>query len=417
LKKDKINIAIACELAPAKAIIPIIKKLKLLEEEGELNWKKSKIIALTHGKGTEKLVKDYCEELYPIGEGRASGQKKRNTFQLAYLIIKDIFKAINALKNKNIDLLISCGNAGDVRKSIIAAKLLKIPILHIEQDIYNPIEVIAYANIITVPNKNYKDFLIEKYYISEKSSSEKSNSKKNNPEKSNSETNIPNKNIDKIKVIHGYPMASYVNDFVANENLQTKEEIITKYGFGEFILLFLGGDIRSEDLKNTILAIKRLDFPTLIAPYRFKKELIEKIVNSDNETDTSKIKVVDEFVDILSLMKIAKLLIYGAGMGMTIEAGVLEVPSIKIAGFHEEHSSVDLAKELSIPILKIEEIEEFLANGNEIAKPNGDMLIKNSSIAIDKVLEIINYLDFNNLPKKSGFKVMKAIWKERSKYR
>jgi hypothetical protein len=36
---------------------------------------------------------------------------------------------------KNIDLLLSYGNAGDVRKSVMAAYFLKIPVIHIEQDI------------------------------------------------------------------------------------------------------------------------------------------------------------------------------------------------------------------------------------------------------------------------------------------
>lgn len=391
MEKDRINIAIACELAPAKTLIPIIKKLKILEESRELNWKKLKIIGLTHGKGVKELIKDYCEELYSIGEGRGSGQIKRSNAKLAYLIVKDILKAINALRGKNIDLLISCGNAGDVRKSIIASKLLKIPVLHIEQDIYNPIESIAYANIITTPSQYYKDFLIKNYHID---------------------------NQDKIKVIQGYPMASYVNDFIASGNLKTKEEITEKYGFDEFILLFLGGDIRSEDLDSLILAIKRLSFPALIIPYRFKKELVEKLVNNDDIAEGCKIKVLGEVDDIFSLMKAAKLLIYGAGMGMTIEAGVLEVPSIKIAGFHEKHSSNDLAKELLFPIVKIKDLEEFLAiNKYEIAKPQGEILLKNSLIATQEVVDIINNLDFNKLPKKDGFKVLKAIWKERSKYR
>ena len=38
----------------------------------------------------------------------------------------------------------TCGNAGDVRKGISASKILRIPNLHIEQDIYNPIEMIAF---------------------------------------------------------------------------------------------------------------------------------------------------------------------------------------------------------------------------------------------------------------------------------
>ncbi|WP_318526217.1 DUF354 domain-containing protein [Methanobrevibacter arboriphilus] len=119
------------------------------------------------------------------------------------------------------------------------------------------------------------------------------------------------------------------------------------------MLIVLGGDLKTSDIKKLINILERINLPTLIAPYRFKKELIENMIKSN------KIKVLDEFVDLLSLMKSSNLMIYGAGMGMTIEAGVLEIPSIKIAGFHKEHGSVDLANNLKIPILEIEEISDF----------------------------------------------------------
>lgn len=384
-----ITIAIACELAPAKTLIPIIKRLKELEKDGKLNWRKSKIIGLTHGSGAQKLIKPYCDEIYSIGEGRGAGKVKKNNIELACLIAKDSFKALSALSGKGIDLLITCGNAGDVRKSITAAKLLRIPVIHIEQDIYNPIETITYSNLITIPEEKYKDFLKEVYSIDGES----------------------------IQNIHGYPMASYVNEFISSENLIPKEEIIEKYGVSDFILVVLGGDLKTSDLKDLMIAIEKADYPTLIAPYRFKKELIEDMVNS------SKVKVLDEFVDLLSLMKSAKLMIYGAGMGMTIEAGVLEVPSIKIAGFHKKHGSVDLANELNIPILEIDQLTKSLKDfGNfnteiNISKPNGKRLIKNSQIAIEKVVKIINNFDLKNPPKSSGFKSMKAIWNQRAKYR
>lgn len=378
-----VTIAIACELAPAKTLIPIIKRLKELEKDGKLNWDKSKIIGLTHGSGVQELIKHYCDETYSIGEGRGAGKVKRNNIELTCLIAKDSFKALSALSGKGIDLLITCGNAGDVRKSITAAKLLRIPVIHIEQDIYNPIETIAYSNLITVPEEKYKDFLKETYSIEGES----------------------------IQNIHGYPMASYVDDFIANGSLIPKEEIIKKYGVSNFILVVLGGDLKTSDLKDLVVAIEKADYPTLIAPYRFKKELIEDMVNS------SKVKVLNEFVDLLSLMKSAQVMIYGAGMGMTIEAGVLEVPSIKIAGFHRNHGSVDLANELNIPILEIDQLGEFLSDFDNINKPNGKKLLENSQIAIEKVVEIINNFDLKNPPKSSGFKSMKAIWNQRAKYR
>lgn len=402
---EEIRIAIACELTPAKTFIPIIKKLKELEIEGKLNWKKSKIFGLTHGSGAYELIKPYCYQTFSIGEGRGGGKVKRNNLELACLIAKDSIKALSALSGKKIDLLITCGNAGDVRKSITAAKFLRIPVIHIEQDVYNPIETIAYSNLITVPQEKYNDFLKNKYLIDE-----------NN-----------------IKNIRGYPMAKYVNEYINSKKSISKEELIEKYGFSDFILVVLGGDLKNSDLKNLINAVEKANFPTLIAPYRFKKELIENLVNSP------KLKVLDEYVELLTLVKSATLMIYGAGMGMTIEAGVLETPSIKIAGFHEKHGSVDLANELNIPILEIDQISKFLNSFNKsgieiinnksnngkidsemeinVTKPDGKKLLENSQISIEKIIELINNFDLKNPPKNNGFKSMKAIWNQRAKYR
>lgn len=402
---EEIRIAIACELTPAKTFIPIIKKLKELEIEGKLNWKKSKIFGLTHGSGAYELIKPYCYQTFSIGEGRGGGKVKRNNLELACLIAKDSIKALSVLSGKKIDLLITCGNAGDVRKSITAAKFLRIPVIHIEQDVYNPIETIAYSNLITVPQEKYNDFLKNKYLINE-----------NN-----------------IKNIRGYPMAKYVNEYINSKKSISKEELIEKYGFSDFILVVLGGDLKNSDLKNLINAIEKANFPTLIAPYRFKKELIENLVNS------TKLKVLDEYVELLTLVKSATLMIYGAGMGMTIEAGVLETPSIKIAGFHEKHGSVDLANELNIPILEINQISKFLNIFNKsgieiinnksnnvkidsemeinVTKPDGKKLLENSQISIEKIIELINNFDLKNPPKNNGFKSMKAIWNQRAKYR
>lgn len=395
-KKDEFNIAIACELAPAKTLVPIIEKLQELESYHQLNWKKTNILALTHGEGTEHILKSHVDEIHSIGKGRGGGKTKKNNLKLAYLIFKDILKAIKALKGKNIDLLISCGNAGDVRKSIAAANFLRIPVLHIEQDIYNPIELISFANIITVPSKIYEDYLKNSY------------------------------GLKNVKNIGGYPMASYVNDYVANGNLKTKHDIfkeckIDEKDFNDFILFVLGGDLKESDLNDLILAIQKINFPIVIAPYRFKKEDIEILLSScrdsyrDYTTDNlSKIKVLDGFFDMLSLMNFSKAIVYGAGMGMTIESGVLKIPSLKIAGFHKVHGSVDLANHLKIPIIEINDIPDRINNIANLNKPKGD-LVNDSEIAIDKIIDIINNHDFKS--KKAGFNSMGAIWRKRSEFR
>jgi UDP-N-acetylglucosamine:LPS N-acetylglucosamine transferase len=308
---------------------------------------------------------------------------------------------------KNIDLLISCGNAGDVRKSIAAACFLQIPILHIEQDIYNPIELISFANVITLPSKNYEDYLKNSYGI---------------------------KNIENIG---GYPMASYVVDYITNGNLKTKDEVfkeckIDKNVFNDFVLFVLGGDLREDDLNDLILAINRINFPIVIAPYRFKSEDIENLIyscrnlntstfkndddlkSSINSSENPNIMVIDGFFDMISLMSVSKAIVYGAGMGMVIETGVLKIPSIKIAGFHKVHGSNDLANRLKIPILEINEIPDKINDLSSLNKPQGD-LVNDSQVAIEKTVDLINNFDFKS--KKSGFNSMRLIWRERSQFR
>ena len=71
------------------------------------------------------------------------------------------------------------------------------------------------------------------------------------------------------------------------------------------------------------------------------------------------------------------------GYGFTIEAGVLEVPSIKIAGFHRKHASVDLAEELGIKVAEIDQISTSMEN---LKVPNGEQLLKNGKNAVTNIL-------------------------------
>ncbi len=369
------TIAFACEIAPAKTIIPVIKLLKKLESEGKLHWKTTRIIGLAHGKGVDELLNQYCDVVYYIGQGRSANQSDSGRFQLASLILRDIYKATRAMIGEQIDLLVTCGNAGDVRKSISAAKLLRTPVLHIEQDIYNPIEIISQANLITVPSKDYEYYLKIQYGL----------------------MNVVN--------IGGYPMAAYVDNEIKNNKLVSKEEITEKYGFEHYILVLLGGDLKKEDLTDLIPLIDGFDYPTLIAPYRFDKGYVEDLSKS------SKVKILDNYVDILSLTNSADALIYGAGMGMTIEAGVLKVPSVKIYGYHVFHSSINLAKELNIPIVQIWDIPRAL---RKLYPPTGD-IVKDGQEAIYNIVRLINNFDYSL--KKGNIRSTFKIWRARSKFR
>jgi len=355
------KIAVLAEMAPAKAFIPIIKQLD------------AEILGLTHGHGVKEIIGEYCTEVHSIGQSRGHGAQKNSNSKIASLVMKDIWSVIRYLKGKNIDLLLTCGNAGDVRKGISASKVLRIPNLHIEQDIYNPIEMIAFSNLITVPSEQYRDYVVDKY------------------------------GLKNVHVVGGYPMAVYVNEL----SLEDSETIKARYLWDDFILLVFGGDVKGEDIPKIIKQVELLDRNVLVVPFRFSTKYVKNCINS------SKLKVLDGYVELPSLMKASSGVIYGAGMGLTIEAGVLSIPSIKIAGFHREHSSVDLANEMGIDVVDISDISSSMDN---IKIPNGKLLVNNGEKAVNNILNILN--NFKELKtNSSGLNSFRSIWKARSEFK
>ncbi len=355
------KIAVAAEITPARTLIPILEKLD------------AEVIGLAHGNGASEILFPYCSNVYSIGAGRKSGVNKRSNFEILKLVLKDINKTRRILSDSNVDLVITCGNAGDVRKALSASKLLSIPTLHIEQDIYNPIEMIAFSNIITAPSSNYKLFLEEKYSLN----------------------NVFN--------IEGYPMV----DFINRKELLSKDEIFMRYSlFKDYIVVVLGGDLKYEDIEHLISVISNLEFQFLIVPFRFDENYVNSLVDSDN------IHILNGFIDLPSLMKYSLCVIYGAGMGVTLEVAVLGVPAIKILGFHEKHASVDLAKKVGICISNIDDIP---INLDILSKPNSKMLIRSSSKSINNIISIIN--SYENNISCGGFNSFYKIWNARSVFR
>lgn len=369
------TIAVACELAPAKTLIPILKLIRKFEKENSLNWKNTRIIGLVHGEGAEELIKPYCDDIFYIGQGRRANRSRNSKINLFRLIIQDIYKATIAMSGEQIDLLITCGNAGDVRKSIYAARLLRTPVLHIEQDIYNPIEFISYANLIVTTSFDNEIYLKKQY------------------------------GLKNVKNIGGFPQAAYVHSILKSNQLLKKDDIIKQYGFDHYILVVLGGDLSLDDVQDLIPLIDGFDYPTLIAPYRFDKKFVEDLSNSD------KVIILDNFVDVLSLSYHCDALIFGAGMGMTIEAGVLKVPSVKLYGFHPFHSSINLAKDMNIPIVQIYDIPNVL---QKLYPPQGD-IVHDGQLAAYKVVNLINNFDYSL--KKGDFLSTIKIWRARSRFK
>ena len=355
------NIAVVAETAPAKTIIPIIEKSS------------DNILALTHSQMATDLLYPYSVETYNIGESRRNTSKKRSNFTIGKLVLQDAYRTYSAMKDKDIDLVLTCGNSGDVRKGIAAAKKLDIPKLHIEQDIYNPIELIAYANLITVPNTDARKKLKKMYGI----------------------TNTVN--------IKGYPQAEYVTRLP----LEDVDEVYKFYGSDDFYVLFLGGDTRAEDIPEIIHQTEKLSKTIIIIPYRFDVDYVSKQVTRRG------VYVVDGEVDLISLMNASQGIIYCAGMGVTIEAGSLAVPAVKVMGFHKDHASNDLARSIGINVVSVYNIKEAVGY---MKKPRSEQLVKNGIKASMKVNEIMHNMTMFE-DECGGFNSLKRIWNQRKQYR
>ena len=355
------NIAIVAETAPAKTLIPVIEKVD------------ADILSLTHSEGAMELLGPYSNEIFSIGEGRRNTTKKRSNFTIAKLVLKDTIRTYKALKKHPVDLTLTCGNAGDVRKGLAASKKLNIPKLHMEQDIYNPIEMMAYADLITVPNKTAMKQLEEMYGI----------------------TNTVN--------IGGYPQAEYVSRVPILE----AEKIYEQYKHDDFYVLFLGGDTRASDIPEIIREVEKIDKTILVIPFRFETSTITPHITKDN------IFVLEGYVDLISLMNASQGVIYCAGMGVTIEVGALGVPAVKILGFHTQHASNDLAQDLGINVASTTDINDAVFR---MRKPQGKRLIEDGCKASLNVAELTANRDSFD-QNCGGLSSLRKIWNQRKQYR
>lgn len=338
-------------MAPAKTFHPLM-------EDTEHDYH-----CLCHGDGVREILDGLCSRFYSMGAGRS---RSGRAVEVGALVIRDIMRTWGHLGVIEPDLVLTCGNAGDVRKAIAASRLRGIGVLHVEQDIYNPIEMIAFADIVTAPSGRYRDYLEDQYLL------------------------------ENVEVIGGYPHALYVS------RLQ-----IVDPGIRDYTLLVLGGDLRRRDIPEVISGVEALDRRVLVVPFRFSPDYVRSFVKSGN------VEVLEGFVDLPSLMSAADLMVYGAGMGITIEAAVLGVPSIKIKGFHGRHASVDLAGEVGIPVADAGDLRDVV---DDVRPPAASDIVRNAEAALSKLSELVE--DFNEFAgPRGGFKSMKRIWDARRHFR
>ncbi|AAB85937.1 conserved protein [Methanothermobacter thermautotrophicus str. Delta H] len=338
-------------MAPAKTFHPLM-------EDTEHDYH-----CLCHGDGVREILDGLCSRFYSMGAGRS---RSGRAVEVGALVLRDIMRTWRHLGVIEPDMVLTCGNAGDVRKAIAASRLRGIGVLHVEQDIYNPIEMIAFADIVTAPSGRYRDYLEDQYLL------------------------------ENVEVIGGYPHALYVS------RLQ-----IVDPGIRDYTLLVLGGDLRRRDIPEVISGVEALDRRVLVVPFRFSPDYVRSFVKSGN------VEVLEGFVDLPSLMSAADLMVYGAGMGITIEAAVLGVPSIKIKGFHGRHASVDLAGEVGIPVADAGDLRDVV---DDVRPPAASDIVRNAEAALSKLSELVE--DFNEFAgPRGGFKSMKRIWDARKHFR
>ncbi|WP_238337911.1 hypothetical protein [Methanothermobacter sp. THM-1] len=340
----------AAELAPAKNFHPFMERY-----EHEYH-------CLCHGSGVREVLGGLCSSFHDMGTGRSRSGRAP---EIAYLVARDIVRTWRAMGRIDPDLVLTCGNAGDVRKAISASLLRGRGVLHIEQDIYNPIEMIAFADIITAPSGEYRDYLEEEYLL------------------------------ENVEVIGGYPHALHVRDLG-----------LTHRGGGDFILLVLGGDLKGEDIPGVMGMVGALNRKVVVVPFRFSSDYVRGLAGSRD------VRVLAGFVDLPSLMRDADLMIYGAGMGVTIEAAVMGVPSIKLRGFHRRHASVDLAESVGIPVAGADDLPFIV---DDLKPPRSGGLVKKAERAVDNIGRIVESFDDISGPR-GGLGSMRRIWNARKKF-
>ncbi|MBE2899967.1 hypothetical protein DNK57_03925 [Methanothermobacter thermautotrophicus] len=338
-------------MAPAKTFHP------LMEDTGH------DYHCLCHGNGVRDILDGLCSRFYTMGAGRS---RSGRAVEVGVLVLRDILRTWRHLGVIDPDLVLTCGNAGDVRKAIAASRLRGIGVIHVEQDIYNPIEMIAFADTVTAPSAEYRDYLEDEYLL------------------------------ENVEVIGGYPHALYVS------RLHIEDP-----GIRDYTLLVLGGDLRRRDVPEVISGVEALDRRVLVVPFRFSPDYVRGFVRSGN------VEVLEGFVDLPSLMSAADLMVYGAGMGVTIEAAVLGVPSIKIRGFHVRHASVDLARQVGIPVADAGDLRDMV---DDVRPPEAASIVRDAEVALSKLSELVE--DFHEFAgPRGGLKSMRRIWDARRHFR
>ncbi|WP_457620257.1 hypothetical protein [Methanopyrus sp.] len=312
------------EPSPAKNLLPVWERLL---EEG---WE---VAVYGHGRGIE-ILKWEGIETERLGKPR----RKQGLFGYVGFSI-DLIRTVRVLASERASVVLSSGNTGDARKSLIASRMLGIPSVHLEMDVYNPVEAVRWATRVLVPfSDKWTEVLERRVGV-------------------------------KAETVSGAPLAQYL----ADRHLSGRIPGPVPEEYEGRVLVCLGGDITEKGARRLLSDLK--DHDPVVVPFR---------VNPPEGFEC-----VQEFVDLPGVMMLADTVVFAGGFGVTIEACVTAKKAVKVSEVHPEHLSHWIAEESGVPVMYLNE-----GPGTEDAvqmarKPRGGWLIRRGRSAVAEIVEEI----------------------------
>ncbi len=311
------------EPSPAKNLLPVLERL---EREG---WD---VRVYGHGRGSEVLR-------WEGRDARTLGRSRRREGWRGYLgFAVDLTRVLARMARDRPSVVLSSGNTGDARKSLLAAAALRVRSVHVEMDVYNPVEVVRFASEVLVPFS--REFARE----------------------------LERRSGARARVIPGPPLAQYL----AERHLRGEIPGPVPEECRDRVLVCLGGDVTEEGARRLLRRLSEHD--PLVVPFR---------VGAPPGFDRLR-----GFVDLPGAMMVADTVVFSGGFGVTIEACVVGNRAVKVWELHPRHLSHWIARESGVPVLSLDEVEE--TDPVEVAeRPDGRWLVRGGAEAVDRILEAV----------------------------
>ncbi|WP_457614606.1 hypothetical protein [Methanopyrus sp.] len=312
------------EPSPAKNLLPVWERLL---EEG---WE---VAVYGHGYGAEVLEWEGIKT-----ERLGKPRRKQGLFGYIGFSI-DLIRTMRALASERASVVLSSGNTGDARKSLIASRVLGIPSVHLEMDVYNPVEAVRWATRVLVPfSDRWAEILERRVEV-------------------------------KAETVSGAPLGQYL----ADRHLSGRIPGPVPEKYEGRVLVCLGGDITEKGARQLLSDLK--DYDPVVVPFR---------VNPPKGFEC-----IQEFVDLPGVMMLADTVVFTGGFGVTIEACVVAKKAVKVSEVHPEHLSHWIAEKSGIPIIYLNG-SSGVEDAVQIArKPRGGWIIKRGRNAVAEIVEKI----------------------------